>query len=192
MLGQGLTMLKQKRTKTDLLERKGKMIVEFENKRPQIGANVFIAPTAVIIGDVFLEEDVSIWFGAVLRGDLAPIRVGRQTNIQDNCIIHTDHEKPTIIGANVTIGHNAVIHGCTVEDTCLIGIGAIVLNEATVKAGSVVAAGSVVRERQVVGPNHLVAGSPAKVKRELDAAMVVKLREPAQRYAFLKDKYALK
>lgn len=172
-----------------MLERKGKMIGEFENKQPQIGANVFIAPTAVIIGDVILEEDVSIWFGAVLRGDLASIRVGRQTNIQDNCIIHTDHEKPTIIGASVTIGHNAVIHGCTVEDTCLIGIGAIVLNDAVVKAGSVVAAGSVVRERQVVGPNHMVAGSPAKVKRELDAAMVAKLREPAQRYVLLKDKY---
>ncbi len=175
-----------------MVERTRNMIIEFENKRPQIGARVFIAPTAVIIGDVVLEDDVSIWFGAVLRGDLAPIHVGQKSNIQDNCTVHTDRDKPAIIGASVTVGHNAVVHGCTIEDACLIGIGAVVLNDAMVKTGSVVAAGSVVRERQIVGPNHLVAGSPAKVKRELDAAMVAKLREPAQRYALLKDKYALK
>lgn len=168
------------------------MIIELENIRPQIGARVFIAPTAVIIGDVVLEDDVSIWFGAVLRGDMAPIRVGRQSNIQDNCTLHTDLDKPTIIGANVTIGHNAVVHGCTVEDTCLIGIGAIVLNDARIKTGSVVAAGSVVREGQVVGPNQMVAGSPAAVKRDLDEAMVAILQEPAQRYANLKPKYLQK
>ncbi len=165
------------------------MIVEFDNKQPQIGADVFIAPTAVIIGDVILKEGVSIWYGAVLRGDMAPIRVGPQTNIQDNCTIHTDHHKPAIIGASVTVGHNSVIHGCTIEDSCLIGIGSVVLNDAIVKTGSVVAAGSVVRERQVVGPYQLVAGTPARVKRELDPKEAAKLREPSQRYALLKAKY---
>lgn len=168
------------------------MIVEFEDKQPQIGARVFIAPTAVIIGDVILEDDVSIWFGAVLRGDMAPIRVGKKSNIQDNCTVHTDYDKPAIIGASVTVGHNAVVHGCTIEDACLIGINAVVLNGAMVKTGSVVAAGSVVREGQVVGPNQLVAGSPAVVKRDLDETMAAKLREPAQRYARLKSKYILK
>jgi len=167
------------------------MIVEFGNKQPQIGANVFIAPTAVIIGDVILEEEVSIWYGAVLRGDMAPIRVGRQTNIQDNCTIHTDYDKPALIGASVTLGHNAVVHGCTIGKACLIGIGSIVLNDAVIKSGSVVAAGSVVREGQVVGPNQMVAGSPARVKRELDTAASVKLTEPALRYSQLKHAYTL-
>ena len=165
------------------------MIIAFEGKRPQMGARVFIAPSAVIIGDVILEDDVSIWFGAVLRGDMAPIRVGRKTNIQDNCTVHTDYGKPAIIGEGVTIGHNAVVHGCTIENDCLVGIGAIVLNEAVLKTGSVVAAGSVVREKQAVEPNHLVAGSPAKVKRELDEAMAERLKGPARRYALLKEKY---
>ena len=167
------------------------MIVKFENKRPQIGARVFIAPTAVIIGDVVLEDDVSVWFGAVLRGDLAPIRVGRKTNVQDNCTIHTDRDKPAIIGASVTVGHNAVVHGCTIEDGCLIGIGAVVLNDAKIKTGSVVAAGSVVREGQIVGPNQLVAGSPAAAKRDLSESMTQKLLMPAQNYTRLKPKYLL-
>ncbi len=145
------------------------MIIEYEGKVPEIGKNVYIAPTAAIIGDVVLADGASVWFGAVLRGDEAPIRVGRNTNIQDNCTIHTDEEQPAILGDNVTVGHNAVVHGCTVENSCLIGIGAIILNGALIRAGSVVAAGSVVREQQVVGPFHLVTGVPAKIKRELPA-----------------------
>ena len=176
--------------KTNTVKGKKNMILQFENKRPQIGDDVFMAPTAVIIGDVTLEAGVSIWYGAVLRGDMAPIRVGRKTNIQDNCTIHADPDKPTIIGADVTVGHNAVVHGCTIEEGCLIGIGSVVLNDAIVKTGSVVAAGSVVREGQVVGPCQLVAGSPAQVKRELDAVAVAKLRESAQRYHQLKQKHS--
>ncbi len=145
------------------------MIIAYEGKQPQIGENVYIAPTAVIIGDVTLGDGASIWYGAVLRGDEAPIRVGKNTNIQDNCTVHTDEGKPVIIGDAVTVGHNAVLHGCTVENSCLIGIGALVLNAAQIRTGSIVAAGCVVRETQVIGPLQLVAGIPARVKRELPA-----------------------
>lgn len=143
------------------------MIIEYEGKAPLVGKNVYIAPTAVIIGDVTLAGGASVWYGAVLRGDEAPIRVGRNANIQDNCTVHTDEHKPVIIGDDVTVGHNAVVHGCTVENSCLIGIGAVILNDAVIKSGSVVAAGSVVREKQTVGPSQLVTGIPATVKREL-------------------------
>lgn len=158
------------------------MIIEHLGNVPQIGRNVYIAPTAVIVGDVVVEEGASVWFNAVLRGDEAQVRVGRNTNIQDNCTVHTDTDKPAIIGEDVTIGHNAIVHGCTVENLCLIGMGAIVLNDARIKSGSVVAAGSVVREGQTVGPNQLVAGSPAIVKRELSADIREILRGPVNSY----------
>ena len=168
------------------------MIIAYNRIVPTIGSNVFIAPTAVVIGDVTIGDGASIWFNAVLRGDMAPIRIGANTNIQDNCTVHTDFGKPAVVGDNVTVGHNAVVHGCTIEDICLIGIASVVLNDAIIKTGSVVAAGSVVREGQVVGPNQLLAGSPATVKRELDATRVAKLKAPAQRYANIKSKYLKK
>jgi len=143
------------------------MIVEYGGKTPKIGKNVFIAPTAVIVGDVHIEEGASLWFGVVLRGDIETIRIGRNSNIQDNCTIHTDYDCPVIIGDRVSVGHNAVLHGCRVEDYCLIGIGAVVLNAASVKTGSIVAAGSVVTENLQIGPHHLVAGAPAKLKKTL-------------------------
>jgi len=143
------------------------MILEYKGKKPKIGSNVFIAPTATVIGDVEIADGVSIWYGAVLRGDLAPIRIGKNTNIQDNCTVHTDTDKPAVIGEHVTVGHNAVVHGCTVESNCLIGMNATVLNDAQVKTGSIVASGSVVREKQTVGPHHLVAGIPAALKKDL-------------------------
>ncbi len=158
------------------------MIIEHRGNVPQIGRNVYIAPTAVIVGDVVIEEGASVWFNAVLRGDEAPVRVGRNTNIQDNCTVHTDTDKPAIIGEDVTIGHNAIVHGCTVENGCLIGMGAIVLNDSRIKSGSVVAAGSVVREGQTVGPNQLVAGSPAIVKRELSGDIQEILRGAVDSY----------
>jgi carbonic anhydrase/acetyltransferase-like protein (isoleucine patch superfamily) len=143
------------------------MILPYEGKEPRIGRNVFIAPTAAIIGDVHIGDGASIWFGAVLRGDMAYIRVGEQTNIQDNCTVHTDAEQPAVIGRRVTVGHNAVVHGCSIEDECLIGIHAVVLNGAVIRTGSVVAAGAVVREGQQVGPFHLVAGAPAVHRRDI-------------------------
>ena len=143
------------------------MIIEYKGITPRIGANVFIAPTAAVIGDVEIKDNASIWYGAVLRGDTASVTIGRNTNIQDNCTVHTDAGCPAIIGDNVTVGHNAVVHGCIVENNCLIGIGAVILSGAQVKEGSIVAAGSVVIEGQQIDPYHLATGIPAKIKKKL-------------------------
>jgi carbonic anhydrase/acetyltransferase-like protein (isoleucine patch superfamily) len=159
------------------------MIIALDDKIPQIGQNVFIAPTAVIVGDVRIEDGASIWYGAVLRGDMARIMVGENTNIQDNCTIHTDYGKPATIGSHVTVGHNVVVHGCTIEDHCLIGMGSVLLNDAVIKTGSLIGAGSLVRERQVVGPYHLVAGSPAIFRKELTPEDVSRrIATPIQNY----------
>lgn len=158
------------------------MILEYKGKVPKIGKNVFIAPTAVIIGDVEIADGASIWYGTVLRGDMSSIRIGKNTNVQDNCTVHTDFGKSAIIGEGVTVGHNAVVHGCTIEDNCLIGINAVVLNSAVVKTGSIVAAGSVVREGSVVGPGHLLTGIPAKFKKEFSAEEIEALKIPALVY----------
>jgi carbonic anhydrase/acetyltransferase-like protein (isoleucine patch superfamily) len=158
------------------------MILSLNGKHPRIDAGAFIAPTAVIIGDVTIAEGASIWYGTVLRGDMEPIHVGRRTNIQDNCTVHTDYGCPVRIGDGVSVGHNAVIHGCTVEDDCLISIGAVVLSGAVIRRCSVVAAGAVVKERQTVGPNHLVAGAPAGLKRVLAEAEMAPFLKPVANY----------
>jgi carbonic anhydrase/acetyltransferase-like protein (isoleucine patch superfamily) len=158
------------------------MIQAFAGKTPKIGKNVFLAKTAVVIGDVEIGDGASIWYGAVLRGDMEPIRIGANTNIQDNSTVHTDRGHPTVVGVGVTVGHNAVIHGCVIEDHCLIGISALVLSGAVIHKGSVVAAGAVVKEGQVVGPGVLMAGVPAVVKRSLTEDEQRLLRQPAVTY----------
>jgi carbonic anhydrase/acetyltransferase-like protein (isoleucine patch superfamily) len=158
------------------------MIMTYEGKTPRIGNNVFIAPTAAIIGDVEIADGASIWYGAVIRGDLDAIRIGADTNIQDNCTIHVDAGRPAVIGQSVVVGHNAVVHGCTIEDQCLIGINAVVLNGAHIRKGSVVAAGGVVLEDQVVGPLELAAGMPARVRKQLPADMPHTIRHDAEIY----------
>jgi carbonic anhydrase/acetyltransferase-like protein (isoleucine patch superfamily) len=158
------------------------MIIALNGKTPKIGKNVFIAPTAVIIGDVEIGDGASLWYGAVLRGDMDPIRVGANTNIQDNCTVHTDYGHPVHIGAGVTIGHNVVIHGCTIEDNCLIGLGALILTGALVRTGSLVAAGTVLKEGQEVGPETLAAGIPAGVKRAVTPTERSALRRATQIY----------
>ena len=158
------------------------MIMAYKGKVPKIGNNVFIAPTAVVIGDVEIGDGASIWYGAVIRGDLASIRIGPDTNIQDNCTIHVDGGQPAAIGASVVVGHHAVVHGCTIEDQCLIGINAVVLNGAHIRRGSVVAAGAVVLEDQVVGPLELAAGLPARVRKQLPAEMTGTIRHDAEIY----------
>jgi len=165
------------------------MILTFKDKTPQIGVNVFIAPNAAIIGEVEIGDNTSIWYGAVIRGDLAPIRVGADSNIQDNCTVHTEVDIPTLIGNRVTVGHNAVIHSCTIENNCLIGIGAIVLDSAVIKTGSIVAAGAVVRSGQQVGPNCLVAGVPAKLKKNLPADAALFMQRPSGIYCRLATEY---
>ncbi len=158
------------------------MILPYKNKQPVIADDAFIAPNATIIGDVKIASGASIWYGTVLRGDLAAIRIGTDTNIQDNCTIHTDLGKPAIIGAHVTVGHNAVVHGCKLEDSCLIGMNAVVLSGAHIKTGSIIAAGAVIKEGQVAGPFQLMAGTPAILKKELPEDMIAILDLPVHEY----------
>jgi carbonic anhydrase/acetyltransferase-like protein (isoleucine patch superfamily) len=166
-------------------KRSRKMQYALNGKRPTFGKNVFIAPTAVIIGDVTIRDNASIWYGVVLRGDMEPITIGENTNIQDNCTVHTDYGYPAVLGDNVSVGHNAIVHGCTVEENCLIAINAVVLSGARIRKGSVVAAGSVVREGQEIGPYQLVAGAPAVVKKNLSAEQVEGFGQPVRNYLAL-------
>ncbi len=142
-------------------------VIEFDGKVPRVADDAFIAPTAVLIGDVTVEAGASIWFGAVLRGDNSAIMIGRGSNVQDNCVIHCADELPTIVGENVTVGHMAMLEGCVILDGALIGTGAIVLQGAGVGERSLVAAGAVVSEGMEIPGGVLAAGVPAKVKKEL-------------------------
>ena len=143
------------------------MIIELDGKTPQVADDAFIAPTAVLIGDVTVLPGASIWFGAVLRGDNDAIVIGKGSNVQDNCVIHCANDLPTIVGENVTVGHMAMLEGCRIDDGALIGMGAIVLQRATVGRASLVAAGAVVGEGMEIPAGVLAAGVPAKVKKEL-------------------------
>ncbi|MGP4006729.1 gamma carbonic anhydrase family protein [Streptomyces sp. 4N124] len=143
------------------------LVMGIGDRDPKVDDEAFVAPTASVIGDVTLEAGASVWYGAVVRGDVERIAVGVQSNIQDNCTLHADPGFPVSIGARVSVGHNAVVHGATVEDDCLIGMGATVLNGAVIGAGSLVAAQALVPQGMRVPPGSLVAGVPAKVRREL-------------------------
>ncbi|MCK5687068.1 gamma carbonic anhydrase family protein [bacterium] len=140
-------------------------IYSYKDYKPQLHSTVFIAPTAQVVGNVNIGEQSSIWFHSVLRGDLAEISIGKRTNIQDLCMCHIDENIPLKIGNGVTIGHRSIVHGCTIEDECLIGMGSIVMNMAVIGKGSVVAAGTVVLEKTIIPPYSLVTGSPGKVKK---------------------------
>lgn len=150
--------------------------------RPQIHPSVFIAPNAIVVGDVTVEEEASIWFGCVLRAEEAPIHIGPRSNIQDLTVIHTDVNRPCRVGAGVTVGHRAVLHGAVVEDGALIGIGAIVLNGAIVGTEAIVGAGAVVPESAIIPPRTLALGVPVKVVRELREEEVRRLRRDAAHY----------
>lgn len=144
------------------------IIKKLNGHTPKFGKNCFLADNAAIIGDVEMGNDCSIWFGAVLRGDVHSIRIGNKVNIQDNATIHATYKKsPTNIGNNVSIAHNAVIHGCTIKDNVLIGMGAIVLDDAVVESNTIVAAGSVVTKVTVVESGWVYAGTPAKKMKQL-------------------------
>ena len=166
------------------------LIVPFDGTSPTVHDSAWIAPNATLIGQVSLGEAASVFFGAVLRGDVDRISIGARSNIQDNVSVHCDSGIPTTVGAGVSVGHSAVLHGCTVEDDCLIGMSATVLNHAVIGAGSLVAAGSVVLEGTVVPPNSLVAGVPAKVRRELTEDEHAKLLWNAEHYVQLSRAYA--
>lgn len=138
-------------------------------REPDVDPGAFTAPTAVVLGAVSIEAGASVWYHAVLRADFGPIRIGADSNIQDNCTVHADPGFPVTVGRRVSVGHNAVLHGCTVEDDVLVGMGATVLNGAHIGAGSLIAAQALVPQGMRVPPGSLVAGVPAKVKRELTA-----------------------
>lgn len=157
---------------------------------PKVAASAYIDSSAQVIGDVVVGENASIWPNCTVRGDVNYIRIGNDSNIQDNSCIHVEHDiYPTIVGERVTVGHSVTLHGCTVEDDCLIGIGAIVLNGARIGKGSVVAAGALVPERMEVPPYSMVMGVPAKIKREITEAEKERFRENAQNYIRYKETF---
>ena len=152
------------------------MIKAFGKKEPKIHKSAFISPTAVLIGDITILEDSSVWYNCVLRGDEHPILIGKRTNIQDITMCHeTGAIGPLIIGDDVTIGHGSIIHGCSIGNNCLIGMGAVIMDRAKIGEGSIVAAGAVILEGTIIPPRSLVAGVPGKVRREvsdLDLQMI--------------------
>lgn len=159
------------------------MILEFENKRPKIHRTAFVADNTTLIGDIVLCEDSSVWYGSVLRGDINSITVGARSNIQDLCIVHVDTGKPVVIGDDVTVGHGAILHGCIIEDRCLIGMGAIVLDGAIIRTGAVVGAGALVPPGKEVKARTLVAGVPAQKLRGLTEEDYESLKHHAKAYA---------
>jgi carbonic anhydrase/acetyltransferase-like protein (isoleucine patch superfamily) len=143
---------------------------EFEGKRPHVHPDAYVAPTAVLIGDVRVAARASVWFGAVLRGDESYIEIGEGSNVQDNCVIHCSDDLPTVVGSNVTVGHAAQLEGCVIEDGALVGMAATMLQRSFLGAGSMLAAGAVLGEGKSVPPGHLAAGVPATVKKELEGS----------------------
>lgn len=149
---------------------------------PTCPKTLWIAPNAYVIGDVTLGEETSVWFGATLRGDNEPITIGDRTNIQECATLHSDNGSPLTIGSGVTIGHNAIVHGCTIGDNCLIGMGATILNGAKIGKNCIVGANALVTEGKEFPDNSLIIGSPARVARTLDDAAVAGIRKSSQTY----------
>lgn len=166
------------------------MISKFEDKFPVIHPTAFIADNATVIGDVEIGEDSSIWFGSVVRGDVNFIRIGSRTNIQDNSVIHVSGgTHPTVLGNEITAGHRVLLHGCTVDDRCLIGMGAILMDGVHVGEECLVGAGSLLTPGTIVPPRSLVIGSPARVKRELTVDEIAFLDRSWRNYTELKLRY---
>jgi carbonic anhydrase/acetyltransferase-like protein (isoleucine patch superfamily) len=158
------------------------LIVPYAGNTPIIDPSAWVAPNATLVGRVTLGERASVFYGTVLRADVDSITIGDETNLQDNVTMHCDSGTPASVGARVSVGHGAILHGCTVEDDCLIGMGATVLNRAVIGSGSLVAAGAVVLEGTIVPPGSLVAGVPAKVRRELTDEERAGIRSNAAHY----------
>jgi carbonic anhydrase/acetyltransferase-like protein (isoleucine patch superfamily) len=162
----------------------------YRGKLPQIAASAYIDPAAVVIGDVVIGEDSSVWPRTVVRGDVHYIRIGIRTNIQDGCVLHVMKDQyPLILGDEVTVGHSVTLHGCTIESRVLIGMGCTILNGVVVGSNSIIAAGTLIPERTVIPPGSLVMGSPGKVKRQLTAIDQHSIEKYAERYAGYKEIY---
>jgi carbonic anhydrase/acetyltransferase-like protein (isoleucine patch superfamily) len=145
----------------------GGSLLPYGNRRPEVSPSAFVAPGAYVIGAVYLGEESSVWYGAVLRGDTEPIRIGARTNIQDGCVLHADPGYPAVVGEDCVVGHRAVVHGCEIGDGCLIGMSATILNGAKIGEGSIVAAGALVPEGREFPARSLIIGAPAKMAREV-------------------------
>lgn len=159
------------------------MIRTFQGITPTVPKSCFIEETAIVIGDVVMGEDCSAWFHAVIRGDVNYIRIGQRTNIQDLCMLHVTHDThPLVIGDEVTIGHHVVLHGCTVKDRVLVGMGAIIMDGAVIGEDSIVGAGALVTERMVVPPKSVIIGNPARVRRPVKDNELAWIRESARNY----------
>ncbi len=159
-------------------------VYEIHGVRPTLGARVYIAPNATVIGDVHLGDDASLWFGAVVRGDYYPIRIGARTNIQDNSVVHiTNGESATTIGDDVTVGHMVMLHGCTIGNRCLIGMGSVILDDAVIGDDSFVAAGSLVTPGKVFPPRSFIVGRPAKAVRQVQEKDLEWITHAAKVYA---------
>lgn len=161
-------------------------IREFLSSKPRIGEKVFLADTAYIVGRLYINDYASIWPGVSARADVNTMRIGKRTNIQDNTVLHVDHDAPLDIGDDVTVGHGCVLHGCTVKDRCLVGMGSVILNGAVVGPDAIIGAGTVVRQNQIVPPGTLFLGVPGVVKRNLtpeEAASIVNSAKAYSEYA---------
>jgi carbonic anhydrase/acetyltransferase-like protein (isoleucine patch superfamily) len=165
-------------------------ILLFDGKAPRLAASAFLAEGSVVVGDVEIGDGSSLWFGTIVRGDVNHVRIGARTNVQDMSVVHvTSRTHPTVIGDDVTVGHRAVLHGCTIQDRCLVGIGAIVLDGAVVGPDAMVGAGALVPPGMVVPPGTLVLGAPARVKRPLTPDEIAFLRTSAANYAGYAARY---
>ncbi len=159
------------------------MIISFKGKTPKIGSSAYVVGSAVVVGDVVIGEESSVWFNAVIRGDVNYIRIGKRTNIQDGCVLHVSRKDfPLIVGDEVTVGHNVTLHACTIASNCLIGMGAVVMDGSEIGQNCIIGAGALVTPKTIIPPGSMAVGSPARVKRELTEAEIVSIRDSADHY----------
>ena len=158
--------------------------------KPKIDSSVFIAKGAVVLGDVTIEKNCSIWYNATIRCTEVPITIGEGSNVQDNAVIHVSHNCPTTIGSYVTIGHGAIVHGCTIDDNALIGMGSIILNGAKIGKNCIIAAGALIPQNKIIPDNSLVMGSPGKIIRQVTEEEVVQNKKNAEHYINERNTYA--
>ena len=165
------------------------MIYDFEGHTPKLDQNSWVASNSVVIGKVELKKDSNIWFNVTLRGDVEPITVGEGSNVQDGSVVHSDPGCPVIIGKNVTVGHLVMLHGCVIEDDCLIGIGSTILNKAKIGKNSIIGANALVTENKVIPERSLVLGSPGKIVRQVTDEEIKSIKENAEHYGANYKKY---